>query len=152
MLRSIYRTLFLAFLIVLPSLKSAAEINGIILHQYGGASTLMPFDDIKEITFTSDQLKIGNKYYPLSNIKRYEFCDIADISKIDNIIPEGIHINPEGIITFANENDAINSRVYDIQGHECLFSRNGSTIDFSVLSQGIYIVSYGQKAIKIIKK
>ena len=103
MLRSIYRTLFLAFLIVLPSLKSAAEINGIILHQYGGASTLMPFDDIKEITFTSDQLKIGNKYY-------------------------------------------------DIQRPECLFSRNGSTIDFSVLSQGIYIVSYGQKAIKIIKK
>lgn len=152
MLLNLHRVLFMIFLIILPSIKSRAEINGIILHQNDGASTLISFNDMKDITFTSDQLTIGNKSYSLSIIKRYEFCNITDPSKVETVEPEMVDINPKGIITFGNENDAINAHVYDLQGHECIFSRNGSAIDFSLLPPGIYIVLYGQKAVKIIKE
>ena len=117
MLLNLHRVLFMIFLIILPSIKSRAEINGIILHQNDGASTLISFNDMKDITFTSDQLTIGNKSYSLSIIKRYEFCNITDPSKVETVEPEMVDINPKGIITFGNENDAINAHVYDLQGH-----------------------------------
>lgn len=152
MLLNLHRVLLMIFLIILPSIKSRAEINGIILHQNDGATTLISFNDMKEITFSSDRLTIGNKSYPLSNIKRYEFCDIADPSKVETVGSETIDINPKGVVTFANENDALKTHVYDLQGHEYLFTRSGTTIDFSNLASGIYIVVYGQKAVKIIKE
>lgn len=57
---------------------------------------------MKEITFSSDRLTIGNKSYPLSNIKRYEFCNIADPSKVETVESETIDINPDGTVTFAD--------------------------------------------------
>jgi len=142
-------------IVILTFLSSfaMAPAQNLVLHKAGGETVIIPVKDAAEITFTGTQINIGTTSMNLDDVARYEF---TDMSGIDDVIIDcdidGLQINPRGIIVFTNASLCSSARVYSASGVECACTKSGDTLDFSGQPAGVYVISVGNKSLKMAKK
>lgn len=138
---------------ILSSIAAKASTQNLVLHKTWGETVIIPVEDAEEISFTGTRINIGSISLNLEDVARYEF---SDLSGIDDIIIDcnlsGVQIDPRGIITFSDTSQCSIARVYSASGVECKYTRSGAILDFSGEPTGVYVISCGNKSLKMLKR
>lgn len=142
-------------IILSATLLSFASVSAqnLVLHKVGSEKVIIPVKDATEITFTGTQINIGPKSMNLDDVARYEFTGMSGIDDvvIDGDI-DGLQIDSRGIIVFPDAALCAIARVYSASGAECACTKNGDTLDFSGQPAGVYVISTGDKSLKMAKR
>ncbi len=155
--RNILRTILLATILSLDAAMAKSDTS-IKLCLKDGSTTIYKLEDDTKMKFDNAKLHLSSFSWdiciPIENILRVEYPDIK--SGINDVVDEQISVIQQGnsiIINGLKNNVTVN--IYSITGikmHSAKSTVSPMIISTENWSQGIYILNFSGKSIKIVKK
>lgn len=155
-MRKIRLTIFLLLMLISPY---AMAQNNLVVYLNDGSSATFPLQENPEITFAGENFKVISSTatieLPRSDVKDFRF-EKGEDTAIEQLAKDNTSITSEGdniIIAGLADNSVV--KVFNTSGQTVVTTRatgSNCSISLSRLTNGIYIINYNNKSIKILKK
>lgn len=135
--------------VALSGTIAKADNFALKVNLYGSTSAMYVLDSKPVITYSDNSIIIKNQSledtYPISEVESFTFVETpaSGIEKITDNITYEFRNN-----VFTCEGQYI--RVFNLSGHAV--SEGNSSVSLEALADGLYIISAGNRTIKVIKK
>lgn len=123
--------------------------NHMVLYHKSGATILLSLKEQPSIKFADNGVIVGTSRYDIGELDKYTFVDPATLKSLD--MSNDIVLGSDGILHLPSS--FADTDIYDSKGVkincERTADKNGIAIDMKGLLAGTYIVSFGDKSVKI---